>query len=62
MYLQYPFELNAVSSTRNWKTGAFIFNVPQFHRTDSLAGADGFEPPVNGIKIRCLTAWLRPRY
>lgn len=41
MYLQYPFELNAVSYTRNWKIGASIFNVPQFHRTDSLAGADG---------------------
>lgn len=36
VYLQYPFELNAVSYTRNWKIGAFIFNVPQFHRTDSL--------------------------
>ena len=26
----------------------------------SLAGAGGFEPPDGGIKIRCLTAWLRP--
>jgi hypothetical protein len=26
----------------------------------SLAGAGGFEPPCGGIKIRCLTAWLRP--
>ncbi len=25
-----------------------------------LAGAGGFEPPHGGIKIRCLTAWLRP--
>ena len=25
-----------------------------------LAGAGGFEPPNGGIKIRCLTAWLRP--
>jgi hypothetical protein len=26
-----------------------------------LAGAGGFEPPHGGIKIRCLTAWLRPK-
>src|SRR5438552_13417552 len=26
----------------------------------SLAGAPGFEPGNGGIKIRCLTAWLRP--
>ena len=25
-----------------------------------LAGAEGFEPPYRGIKIRCLTTWLRP--
>jgi hypothetical protein len=25
-----------------------------------LAGAEGFEPSRAGIKIRCLTAWLRP--
>ena len=25
-----------------------------------LAGAGGFEPPHDGIKIRCLTTWLRP--
>ena len=25
-----------------------------------LAGAGGFEPPNAGIKIRCLTTWLRP--
>jgi hypothetical protein len=24
-----------------------------------MAGAGGFEPPHGGIKIRCLTAWLR---
>jgi hypothetical protein len=28
--------------------------------TAHLAGAGGFEPPHGGIKIRCLTAWLRP--
>src|SRR5580692_5724966 len=26
----------------------------------NMAGAGGFEPPYGGIKIRCLTAWLRP--
>jgi hypothetical protein len=26
----------------------------------SLAGAEGIEPSYGGIKIRCLTAWLRP--
>src|SRR6187399_2012881 len=26
----------------------------------TLAGAGGFEPPHGGIKIRCLTTWLRP--
>src|SRR5690606_36360293 len=25
-----------------------------------VAGAGGFEPPHGGIKIRCLTTWLRP--
>src|SRR5579864_1169811 len=25
-----------------------------------VAGAGGIEPPNGGIKIRCLTAWLRP--
>jgi hypothetical protein len=32
-------------------------------RTDaneSMAGAPGFEPGNGGIKIRCLTTWLRP--
>jgi hypothetical protein len=29
-------------------------------RSDWLAGAGGFEPPNGGIKIRCLTTWLRP--
>lgn len=27
---------------------------------ERLAGAPGFEPGDGGIKIRCLTAWLRP--
>jgi hypothetical protein len=29
-------------------------------RDSKLAGAGGFEPPYAGIKIRCLTTWLRP--
>src|SRR3981189_2136611 len=29
-------------------------------RPDWLAGAPGFEPGNGGIKIRCLTTWLRP--
>ncbi len=31
-------------------------------RQGSLAEADGFEPPIGGIKIRCLAAWLRPKH
>ena len=27
---------------------------------ECVAGAGGFEPPDGGIKIRCLTTWLRP--
>src|SRR5690554_5460155 len=25
-----------------------------------MAGAPGFEPGNDGVKVRCLTAWLRP--
>ena len=28
--------------------------------SQALAGAGGFEPPHGGIKIHCLTTWLRP--
>jgi hypothetical protein len=28
--------------------------------SSELAGAPGFEPGNGGIKIRCLTTWLRP--
>src|ERR1044071_7542328 len=31
-----------------------------FDQQYQLAGAGGIEPPNGGIKIRCLTAWLRP--
>src|SRR5215467_5144836 len=30
------------------------------HNKQTMAGAGGFEPPYGGIKIRCLTTWLRP--
>jgi hypothetical protein len=30
------------------------------HSRNNLAGAPGFEPGDGGIKIRCLTTWLRP--
>src|SRR6185436_626688 len=33
---------------------------PNSQRPDWLAGAPGFEPGNGGIKIRCLTTWLRP--
>ncbi len=33
-----------------------ILNVPYFN----MAGPGGFEPPHDGIKTRCLTAWRRP--
>ena len=26
----------------------------------TLAGVEGFEPPNDGIKTRCLTTWLHP--
>src|SRR5690348_12699079 len=32
----------------------------KLERPDLLAGAPGFEPGNGGIKIRCLTTWLRP--
>ena len=25
-----------------------------------MAGAAGFEPTNNGVRVRCLTTWLRP--
>src|SRR5690349_1731815 len=34
---------------------------PGLERPHWLAGAPGFEPGNGGIKIRCLTTWLRPK-
>ena len=31
------------------------------NRVVMMAGVDGFEPPHDGIKNRCLTAWLHPK-
>ena len=36
---------------RSWRS----LRIPE-----CVAGAGGFEPPDGGIKIRCLTTWLRP--
>src|SRR5512142_215255 len=33
-----------------------VLSSPYIVRT----GAGGFEPPNDGAKVRCLTAWLRP--
>jgi hypothetical protein len=52
--------MDAVSKTLVF--GGFS-NVCGRVRTDangSMAGAPGFEPGNGGIKIRCLTTWLRP--
>ena len=35
----------------------FLTNTSASHLT---AGAEGFEPPDDGIKTRCLTTWLCP--
>jgi hypothetical protein len=37
-----------------------IPSTPRAKLLTCLAGAGGIEPPHGGIKIRCLTAWLRP--
>ena len=37
----------------------FIFYV-FFYKTGKMAGVAGFEPTSDGVKVRCLTAWLYP--
>ena len=32
------------------------------HKIEKMAGEPGFEPGHDGIKIRCLTAWLYPKH
>src|SRR5207253_1389460 len=40
---------------------AILASLRELGQTDEcVAGAGGIEPPNGGIKIRCLTAWLRP--
>jgi hypothetical protein len=50
--------LRARKGPRNAGLCAAQGEVSEFH--ECLAGAGGFEPPDGGIKIRCLTTWLRP--
>ena len=40
--------------------GTRAFPIRFAHKENCVAGAGGFEPPNAGIKIRCLTTWLRP--
>ena len=42
------------------RLGQFVLYVSRMDLI-VVAGAGGFEPPHGGIKIRCLTAWLRPK-
>lgn len=32
----------------------------RFQQVFSMAGMAGFEPANDGVKVRCLTAWLQP--
>ena len=34
--------------------------LQEYIRLSVIFRAEGFEPPNNGIKTRCLTAWRRP--
>ena len=57
-------EATAGHFPRSCRHGADTFSADaSFQKTNPLkrlAGAGGFEPPYGGIKIRCLTTWLRP--
>ena len=35
-------------------------DLKEDHISKNMAGLGGFEPPHDGIKTRCLTAWLQP--
>ena len=50
-----PYPRNA-AVPRGFERGLHV----SLNRPDWLAGAGGLEPPNGGIKIRCLTTWLRP--
>jgi hypothetical protein len=43
-----------------WVPGSSGRSATRLKSLKSLAGAPGFEPGNGGIKIRCLTTWLRP--
>ena len=49
-----------VSSSATAKPNCADCRTLGTHGLARLAGAGGIEPPNGGIKIRCLTAWLRP--
>jgi hypothetical protein len=49
-----------VTETRSSPTGPTTIQNDALTYRHNLAGAGGIEPPNGGIKIRCLTAWLRP--
>ena len=52
----------------NWRSAitedVVLFRSTHDYSSDrpafKMVGAGGIEPPNDGIKIRCLTAWLRP--
>ena len=55
-------------STTKQSTGLFLPFLAPFSRDKRcfvshpvLAGEAGFEPTHDGVKVRCLTAWLLPK-
>jgi hypothetical protein len=53
MAAEFSFQMRALVARRT-KSFCRKFSILR------LAGAPGFEPGNGGIKIRCLTTWLRP--
>ena len=61
MLFSAQFETRRRSYTlRRAASGGFADLSHRRWRPDWLAGAPGLEPGNGGIKIRCLTTWLRP--
>jgi hypothetical protein len=52
--------LPATSFPQIFQVPAAESGRPRTFVNSSVAGAPGFEPGNGGIKIRCLTTWLRP--
>jgi hypothetical protein len=49
------------TAATNKAMAAMVMSDPALRTTvGEMAGAPGFEPGNGGIKIRCLTTWLRP--